>query len=197
MSKGLACAWERLTRASMSARKCYDRYELSGTEAVSLARARKQSVGRPSYLDLSRFSRADFLKTERGALFLRRNCDCCRAVVVRLPKFVSVLFYPLARPLRYGKINRRESGLLKCLGNRVLLPFEIVEVQDLHLAIQNGLINRDAPGNPVRVRVNIFIKTYRNTVFRVRGNASVGMVGKTEKHAIARKQLGDVSRYNR
>ena len=46
MSKGLACAWERLTRASMSARKCYDRYELSGTEAVSLARARKQSVGR-------------------------------------------------------------------------------------------------------------------------------------------------------
>src|SRR5262249_33613041 len=44
-SKGLACAWERLTRASMSARKCYDRYELSGTEAVSLARARKQSVG--------------------------------------------------------------------------------------------------------------------------------------------------------
>src|SRR5215469_13644774 len=44
-SKGLACAWERLTRVSMSARKCYDRYELSGTEAVSLARARKQSVG--------------------------------------------------------------------------------------------------------------------------------------------------------
>src|SRR5215469_18977029 len=40
-----ARAWERLTRASMSARKCYDRYELSGTEAVSLARARKQSVG--------------------------------------------------------------------------------------------------------------------------------------------------------
>src|SRR5215472_4232081 len=46
MSKGLACAWERLTRASMSARKCYDRNELSGTEAVRLARARKQSVGR-------------------------------------------------------------------------------------------------------------------------------------------------------
>src|SRR5262245_40809860 len=46
MSKGLACACERLTRVSMSARKCYDRYELSGTEAVSLARAWKQSVGR-------------------------------------------------------------------------------------------------------------------------------------------------------
>jgi len=64
--KGLACAWERLTRASRSARKCYDRYDLSGTEAVS-SRARGSS--RSEYTVQNGFVEYDPVNNPEQALF--------------------------------------------------------------------------------------------------------------------------------